>query len=117
MGPWREWTCRAATCRAQPRSGADLVQGVAPAQGVADPAALAAAVERLGDPRILLVDVKAETEGVLAAYARATLLWALVGGTLVLGLLALGLGGVGRALHVAGPIGGGPLVTPPPPGG
>jgi predicted exporter len=87
------------------------MQGVALAQGVQDTAALAAAARRLGDPRILLVDVKTETERLLDAYGRATLLWALAGGGLVLGLLALGLGGVRRALGVAGPIGGALLVT------
>lgn len=89
----------------------EAVQGVALAQGVRDPAALAAVAQRLGDPRILFIDVKAETEGLLDAYGRATLLWALAGGVLVLGLLALGLRSPGRALRVAGPIGGSLLVT------
>lgn len=95
------------------RRGDGAVQGVALAQGVADPQALAAAaVARLGgDPAILFVDVKAETEGMLAAYGRATLLWALAGGGLVLLLLALGLGSARGALRVAGPIGGALLVT------
>ena len=88
-----------------------MVRGVALAQGVRDPAALAAAVAALGDPLILLVDVKAETEGLLAAYGRATLLWALAGGGVALGLLALGLGGLAAALRVAAPIGGALLVT------
>ncbi|WP_165982592.1 MMPL family transporter [Dankookia rubra] len=87
------------------------VRGVALAQGVRDPAALAAAVAALGDPAILLVDVKAETEGLLTDYGRATLLWALAGGGVALGLLALGLGGPGAALRVAAPIGGALLVT------
>ncbi|MBL6077895.1 MMPL family transporter [Belnapia sp. T18] len=85
--------------------------GVALAQDVRDTAALAAVAQRLGDPRILFIDVKAETEGLLDAYGQATLLWALAGGVLVLGLLALGLRSPGRALRVAGPIGGALLVT------
>ncbi|WP_043341273.1 MMPL family transporter [Belnapia moabensis] len=89
----------------------EAAQGVALAQGVRDPAALAAMAQRLGDPRILFIDVKAETEGLLDAYSRATLLWALAGAGLVLGLLALGLGGVRRTFRVAGPIGGALLVT------
>lgn len=88
-----------------------LVRGVALAQGVRDPAALAAAVAALDDPLILLVDVKAETEGILDSYGRATLLWALGGGAVALGLLALGLGGLPAALRVAAPIGGALLVT------
>ena len=87
------------------------VQGAALAKGVTDPEALAEAIRRLGDDRILFVDVKAETEGVFATYARATLAWALAGGVLVLGLLALGLRSPARALRVAGPIGGALLVT------
>ncbi|SDB63863.1 MMPL family transporter [Belnapia rosea] len=89
----------------------EAVQGVALAQGVADPAALADLARRLDDPQILFIDVKAETEGLLDAYGRATLLWALAGGVLVLGLLGLGLGSPWRALRVAGPIGGALLVT------
>jgi predicted exporter len=88
-----------------------MVQGVALARGVTDPARLAAAAGRLGDPRILFVDVKAETEGMLATYARATLFWALAGGVLVLGMLALSLGSIGRVLQVATPIGGALVVT------
>ncbi|WP_052213914.1 MMPL family transporter [Belnapia sp. F-4-1] len=92
------------------RRGEAMV-GVALAEGARDTAALAAVAQRLGDPRILFIDVKAETEGLLDAYGRATLLWALAGGVLVLGLLALGLRSPGRALRVAGPIGGALLVT------
>ncbi|RAI58311.1 MMPL family transporter [Roseicella frigidaeris] len=87
------------------------MRGVALAEGVRDPAAIARAVAGLGDPRILLVDIKAETEGLLAAYARAVLLWALAGGAAVLLLLGAGLGGAGPALRVAAPIGGALLVT------
>nr|WP_302479717.1 MMPL family transporter [Roseicella sp. DB1501] len=89
----------------------NAVRGIGLAQGVRDPAALARAVAGLGDPQILLVDIKAETEGLLAAYARATLLWALAGGGAVLLLLGLGLGGARPALRVAAPIGGALLVT------
>lgn len=89
----------------------DMVQGVALARGVTDPTMLAAAAGRLGDPRILFVDVKAETEGMLATYARATLSWALAGGVLVLGMLALSLRSIPRVLQVATPIGGALVVT------
>ncbi len=47
----------------------------------------------------------------LATYARATLTWALAGGVLVLGMLALSLGSIGRVLQVATPIGGALVVT------
>ena len=59
--------------------------GAALAKGVTDPEALAEAIRRLGDDRILFVDVKAETEGVFATYARATCASACARGVLVLG--------------------------------
>ena len=86
-------------------------QGLAVATGVSDPAALAAAVASLGDPSVLFLDTKAETEGLLDAYARSTALWALAGGALVLGLLAAGLGGLRPALLAAAPIAGAAVVT------
>jgi predicted exporter len=48
---------------------------------------------------------------VLAAAARATALWAGLGGLLVLGMLALGLGGLRPALRAAAPILGALLLT------
>lgn len=92
------------------RHGAAEAWGIALARGVADPAALAGAIARIGDPAILLVDVKAETEGLLAAYGRATILWAFAGLGLVLLLLAAGLGPL-RAGLVALPVLGAELVT------
>lgn len=84
---------------------------IAPASGVADPAALEAEVARLGLPGVMFLDVKLEMERLLAAYGRTTILWALAGGAAVLGLLALGLGGVRPAARVAAPILGAVLVT------
>jgi predicted exporter len=86
-------------------------QGLAVATGVSDPAALAEAVASLRDPSVLFLDTKAETEGLLDAYARSTALWAAGGGALVLGLLAAGLGGLRPALLAAAPIGGAVVVT------
>jgi predicted exporter len=86
-------------------------QGLAVATGVADPEALAEAVASLRDPSVLFLDTKAETEGLLDAYARTTALWALGGGALVLALLAAGLGGLRPALLAAAPIGGAAVVT------
>jgi predicted exporter len=78
---------------------------------VADPLALEAEVARLGLQGMMFLDVKLEMERLLAAYGRTTILWALAGGGAVLGLLALGLGGVRRAARVAAPILGAVLVT------
>ena len=86
-------------------------QGLAVATGVADPAALAAAVAALDDPGILFVDTKGETEALLADYARATVAWAAAGAVLVLALFAWALGGLGTALRIAAPVGGALVVT------
>ena len=89
----------------------DAWQGLAVAKGVTDPAALAAAVAGLHDPAILFVDTKGETEGLLASFARATVLWAAAGGVLVFGLFAWALGGLRPALRIAAPVGGALVVT------
>ncbi len=89
----------------------DAWQGLAVAKGVTDPAALAMAVAGLDDPAILFVDSKGETEGMLAAFARATVLWAAAGGVLVLALFAWALGGLRPALRIAAPVGGALVVT------
>jgi len=85
--------------------------GLALARGVPDQDALAKAVADIGEPRILLIDIKAETEAMLMSYAGATLFWALMGGILVFILLLIGLRGARLALDVAAPIGGAILVT------
>ena len=91
-------------------------QGLAVPSGLRDPAALRAAVEGMGDPGVLLVDIKGETQGMIAATTRRALLWAALGGAGVLALLALGLRRGGRAgpveaLRVAAPIAGALVVT------
>jgi len=85
--------------------------GVAPAQGVADPAALERAAAGLGLADVIFLDVKLEMERLLAEYRLATAIWAVAGGAAVLGLLALGLGGLAPALRVATPVGGAVLVA------
>ncbi|MGK7868393.1 MMPL family transporter [Falsiroseomonas sp. E2-1-a20] len=92
------------------RHGAE-VWGIAPATGVTDPLALERAAAALRLPGVLFLDVKLEMERLLAGYGRATLGWALAGGVLVAGLLALGLGSVRRAVPVAAPIAGAVLVA------
>ncbi len=84
---------------------------IAPASGVTDPAALEAEVARLGLPATMFLDVKLEMERLLAAYGRTTISWATAGGAAVLGLLAVGLGGIRPAARVAAPILGAVLIT------
>ncbi len=89
----------------------DRVWGIATATGVTDPLALERTVAELGLPGVLFLDVKVEMERLLADYGRSTLLWALAGGVVVLGLLALGLRSVAAALRVAAPIAGALVVA------
>ncbi|HZH47696.1 MAG TPA: MMPL family transporter [Roseococcus sp.] len=78
----------------------DEAWAIAPASGVADPAAL----EAVSIAGALFLDVKLEMERLLAAYGRSTLLWALAGGAVVMGLLGVSLGHA--AWRAAAPIGG-----------
>ncbi|TPG53524.1 hypothetical protein EAH89_16270 [Roseomonas nepalensis] len=86
-------------------------RGLGLLSGVGDAGAVRAALEGLGDPGILFVDVKGETEGMIAAATGGALLWCGVGALAVLGLLAAGLGGAGAALRRAAPIAGAVLVV------
>jgi len=86
-------------------------QGLGLLSGVGDAAAVRAAVAGLRDPAVLFVDVKGETEGMIAATTRGALLWCGVGALAVLSLLAAGLGGFRAALLRAAPIAGAVLVV------
>jgi predicted exporter len=95
-------------------------QGLVIPSDLRDPAALQVALAGLHDPAILWIDVKAETEGLVATTTRQALLWCGLGGVAVLVLLAIGLGfgpkgqgwrGISAALWTAAPILGALLVT------
>lgn len=94
-------------------------QGLVVPSGVRDMPALRQAVEGLGSPDVLLIAVKAETEGVVAATTAQALRWASLGGLAVFALLVLALGrqrggamaGLRAALRTAAPISGALLVT------
>jgi predicted exporter len=90
-------------------------QGLVIPQDLRDIPALRAALDSLGEPGILWVDVKAETQGVVTLATRQALLWCGLGGVAVLLLLAVGLGrgwrGVPAALWTAAPIAGALLLT------
>ncbi|MBI0537815.1 hypothetical protein D9599_19840 [Roseomonas sp. KE2513] len=86
-------------------------QGLGLLSGVADAGSVRAAVAGLGNPGILFVDVKGETEGMIAATTRGALLWCGVGALAVLALLAAGLRGPLPALLRAAPIAGAVLVV------
>lgn len=88
-----------------------MIWAIAPASGVGDPVALEQAAAPVVGPGAIFLDVKLEMERLLAEYRHATILWALAGGVVVLGLLALGLRSVLVALRVAAPIGGAVLIA------
>lgn len=73
-----------------------------------DPAALARAAAAI--PGLLLVDVKAETEAILARQTRLVMLWAAAGAVLVMALLVSGQGLRG-GLRIAMALGGALLLT------
>ncbi|HEY8614281.1 MAG TPA: MMPL family transporter, partial [Roseomonas sp.] len=85
--------------------------GLGLVSGVRDAGAVRAAVAGLRDAGVLFVDVKGETEGMIAATTRGALIWCGVGAVAVLGLLALGLGGIGAAIRRVAPIVGAVLVV------
>ena len=88
------------------------VWGIAPAQGVSDPQSLEDAAAGLPDSLgVTFLDVKLETERLLAGYVTATLRWALAGGVLVVGLLVAGLRSLRTGIGVAAPILGAILVV------
>jgi predicted exporter len=72
---------------------------------VRDMAALRAALRAIEEPGLLAVEVKPETEALVATATSRSLVWCGVGGVLVLGLLAAGLGGIGPALRTVLPLG------------
>jgi len=94
-------------------------QGLVVPKGLRDSAAVGAAIAALGAPDILYVDVKGETQGLVAAATAQALRWAALGGFGVLALLAIGLGrqrggagpGLRAALWTATPILGALAVT------
>ena len=80
-------------------------------RGVTDTQALAGAVAALANPDVILVDIRAELDGVLAGFA-TRILWLVMGcaGVILLALWA-GLRRVGRVVRVAGAILAAQIVT------
>nr|WP_255575311.1 MMPL family transporter [Caldovatus aquaticus] len=76
-----------------------------------DAEALRAALASLYEPGLLVVEVRPETQALVEAATARALLGCGVGTALVLGLLAFGLRGLGRALLTAAPLAGGVLLA------
>ncbi|WP_458094981.1 MMPL family transporter [Roseomonas sp. WA12] len=86
-------------------------RGLGLVSGVRDVEAVRAAVRGLGEAGVLFVDVKGETEGMIAATTRGALAWCGVGAVGVLVLLGVGLGGLRAALWRVAPIAGAVVVV------
>jgi predicted exporter len=82
-----------------------------PLRGVADPDGLAAAVRRFAEPGVVLLDLKTESDRLLAAYLREALTLSLVGGAVIVALLAVSLRQPRRIAAVAVPLAASVLCT------
>jgi predicted exporter len=78
--------------------------GLAPLSGVTDPAAPAAAVAALGDPAVLALDLKAESDSIVRIYRNQALILAFLGVAAIALVLALGLRSTRRVLDVMIPV-------------
>ncbi len=96
---------------APPRADGRGWQALVVPSGLRDAHALADALAALGEPGLLLVDVKAETQALVDGATRLALIRVGGGALLVLALLVAGLGGLRPALRTAAPLAGALLVT------
>jgi predicted exporter len=78
--------------------------GLAALTDVTDPAAVRDAVAGLGDPALAYVDLKAETEALVAGYTREAATAMALGGALLLAALAAALRRPAAVLRIAAPI-------------
>jgi predicted exporter len=84
---------------------------MAPLDGVADPAAVAAAIQAAHLPNAAFVDLNAESTALLARFQREAVTLAVTGSIAILLLLLAGLRSFRRAMAVAAPLAGAVLIT------
>jgi predicted exporter len=82
-----------------------------PLQGVTQPAALAATVDGFKQPGLVLLDLKAESDQLLAAYLHEALTLSLVGCLVIVGLLSVALRSPRRIAMVCLPLGAAVICT------
>lgn len=82
-----------------------------PLRGVSDPRAVADSVAALGEKGAAFVDLKAESDHLLQTYQREAVSLALIGGIVVLVLLAASLRSWRRVLAVAAPLAAAVVIT------
>jgi predicted exporter len=82
-----------------------------PLRGVAQPQRLAQRLGGLGEPGAAFVDLKTESDRLLQTYQREALLLSLIGGIVILALLAAGLRSATRVFFVVAPLGASVVLT------
>lgn len=75
-----------------------------PLRGVADPPRLADAIARLGEPHLLFLDLKAESDRLLSTYLREALTLSMAGSLAIIVLLAIALRSPARVARVVAPL-------------
>jgi predicted exporter len=75
-----------------------------PLRGVADPPRLAAEVARFGEPHLIFLDLKGESDRLLSTYLHEALTLALAGSLAILALLAIALRSPRRVARVVAPL-------------
>jgi predicted exporter len=75
-----------------------------PLHGLSDPGGFAAKVASFGEPRLLFLDLKAESDHLLAAYLREALTLSLVGAIVIVALLSVSLRSIRRIAAVTAPL-------------
>jgi predicted exporter len=84
---------------------------VLPLRGVADPDAVRESVARVAEPRPVFVDLKSESAQLLKTYQQEAVLLAVVGGLVIVALLAASLRSARRVYLVLGPLAAAGVVT------
>jgi predicted exporter len=84
---------------------------MAPLDGVADPAAVAAAIRAAHLPNAAFVDLNAESAGLLGRFQREAVTLAVTGSIAILILLLAGLRSARRAIAVAAPLAAAAVLT------
>jgi predicted exporter len=82
-----------------------------PLHGVSDPEQIAAAVPGFHEPRLMFLDLKAESDRLLSAYLREALTLSLVGGLVIVALLSVSLRSPRRIAAVSVPLGAAVICT------
>ena len=82
----------------------DVWLALLPLHGLVDPGRVKQSIASLNDPRITLLDMKAESDRLVSRYRGETLLLSLMGGAVIVALLAFSLRSAQRIYRVLAPL-------------